>query len=84
MLKMKFVDQACNFIKKETLALVFSCEFCEIFKNTFLTERLWTTASVLTIGDLYHMKKLAFLVLFWSIRWCWLANYVKNSEKYLE
>ena len=26
---------ACNFIKKETLALVFSCEFCEISKNTF-------------------------------------------------
>ena len=30
---------ACNFIKKEILAQVFSCEFCEIFKNTFLTER---------------------------------------------
>ena len=27
---------ACNFIKKETLAQVFSCEFCEISKNTFL------------------------------------------------
>ena len=27
--------QACNFIKKETLAQMFSCEFCEIFKNTF-------------------------------------------------
>ena len=30
------VPEACNFIKKETLALVFSCEFCEISKNTFL------------------------------------------------
>ena len=27
--------QACNFIKKETLAQVFSCEFREISKNTF-------------------------------------------------
>ena len=27
---------ACNFIKKETLAQVFSCEFCEISKNAFL------------------------------------------------
>ena len=27
--------QACNFIKKETLEQVFSCEFCEISKNTF-------------------------------------------------
>ena len=26
---------ACNFIKKETLAQVFSCELCEISKNTF-------------------------------------------------
>ena len=29
--------QACIFIKKETLAQVFSCEFCEIFKNTLFT-----------------------------------------------
>ena len=27
--------EACNFIKKETLAQVFSCEFCKISKNTF-------------------------------------------------
>ena len=27
---------ARNFIKKETLAQVFSCEFYEIFKSTFL------------------------------------------------
>ena len=31
----KLQSQACNFIKKETLAQVFSCEFCEISKNTF-------------------------------------------------
>ena len=34
----------CNFIKKETLAQVFSYEYCEISKNTFFTEHLWTTA----------------------------------------
>ena len=33
------------FIKKEALAHVFSCEFCQISKNTFFTEHLWTTAS---------------------------------------
>ena len=32
------------FIKKETPAQVFSCEYCEIFKNTFFIEHLWTTA----------------------------------------
>ena len=36
------------FFKKETLAQVFSCEFCEISKNTFFTEHLWTTASDIT------------------------------------
>ena len=37
--------QACSFIKKESVAQVFSCEFCEIFKNTFFTEHLRTTYS---------------------------------------
>ena len=39
------VPEACNFIKKETLAQVFSCEFCEISENTFLTEHFRTTGS---------------------------------------
>ena len=30
---------------KECLAQMFSCEFCEISKNTFFTEYLRTTAS---------------------------------------
>ena len=29
------LPEACNFIKKETLAQVFSYEFCEISKSTF-------------------------------------------------
>ena len=32
----KVVDRACNFIKKETQAQVFSCEFFKIFKNILL------------------------------------------------
>ena len=35
------VSFLCNFIKKETLAQVFSCEICGISKNTFCTEHLW-------------------------------------------
>ena len=38
--------EACNFIQKETLGQVFSCEFWQISKNTFFTEHLWTTVSV--------------------------------------
>ena len=35
--------EACSFIKKETLAQVFSYEFRKISKNTFFTEHLWAT-----------------------------------------
>ena len=38
--------EACNFIKKEALAQVFLCEFCEISKNAYFTEYLRETASV--------------------------------------
>ena len=38
-------SEAYNFIKKDTLVQMFTCEFCEISKNTFFTEHLWTTAS---------------------------------------
>ena len=40
-----FNKVAGNFIKKETLVQVFSCEFSKIFKNTFFTEHLRATAS---------------------------------------
>ena len=30
----KLRPKTCNFIKKETLAQVFSCQFCKISKNT--------------------------------------------------
>ena len=45
-----------EFAKKETLAHVFSCEFCEISKNTFFAEHLWAAASALPISDsvIYH------------------------------
>ena len=45
----KKVFLECNFIKKETLAQVFSCEFCEISKNTFFTEHVWATASIKSV-----------------------------------
>ena len=42
-----------NFIKKEILAQLFFCEFWEIFKNTFLTEHLRTTASR-SLSKIFH------------------------------
>ena len=42
----KVTALACNFIEKDTLTQVFSCEFFEISKNNFFTEDLRTNASV--------------------------------------
>ena len=52
---MKLQALAYNFIKKKTLVQVFFCEFCEIFKNTFLTKHLRTIASVLLTPSLYSI-----------------------------
>ena len=41
----KVKASACNFVKKSTLAKVFSCGFCEISKSTFFTEHVRATAS---------------------------------------
>ena len=41
--------RSCNFIKKETLTGMFSCDFCEISKNTFFTENLWCLLLVVTM-----------------------------------
>ena len=40
----KHLYQSLFFNKKETLAQVFSCEFCKNFKNTFFIKLLRTTA----------------------------------------
>ena len=41
--------EICNFIKKETLGQVFSCEFCEISKDTFCYRTRPVAASEKTI-----------------------------------
>ena len=53
--------ESCNFIKEETLAQMFSCEFFETSKNTFFTKHFRTTVSLSNRKtlDLYtHCKKL--------------------------
>ena len=39
------LPKSCNFIKKESVALVFSGEFSEISKKTYFIEHLLVTAS---------------------------------------
>ena len=40
LLKKRLWPQVCNFIKKGFLVQGFSCEFCEISKNTFFTDHI--------------------------------------------
>ena len=47
------LPQACNFIKKEILAQMFSCELCETSKNTFLKN----TSGRLLLKPQYDMKR---------------------------
>ena len=42
--------ETCNFVKKETLTQVFSCEFCKIDKNTFYYRTLLVAASDVLIN----------------------------------
>ena len=61
----KFIEINCardsflikkDFIKKESLSQVFSCEFCEISKKTFFTEHLRKTAAA--ISSLFFLLSL--------------------------
>ena len=59
------VPQACNLIRKETLALVFSCEFSKISKSTFFVEHLQATASMLgnsieNMHGVVHLLRMSF------------------------
>ena len=45
----KVAGLPCNFIKKEALAQVFSCEFCEISKNTFFYRTPQVAASKIIV-----------------------------------
>ena len=58
--------EACNFTKKETLAQVFSCEFCEISKNTFYYRTSLVAASVCCLDRLVDRSNILkrFFVIF--------------------
>ena len=51
---------ACSFIKKESLAQLFSFEFCEISNNTFFTEHHQTTTFDLQNIEYYLSWEICF------------------------
>ena len=61
----KKVFLTCNFFKKETQAQLFSCELCEIFKNTKNTffNRTHLAASSVTLSPISKFKFFLFMPL---------------------
>ena len=58
----KLQAKACNVLKKETLEHVFSCEFCEISKNTLSYRTLLMAASEITVK--YEKRVKSFSILY--------------------
>ena len=69
-------SQAYNFINKETITQMFSCECCEIFKNSFFIEHLQWLFQFLHVKTLELFAALimswmpSFCVFEWSYRAC--------------
>ena len=84
--------EACNFIKKETLVLAFSCEFCQI-SNTCFTEHLWESASYIFfifyllcssfffLGFTFYNEALCFIIFRLSL--CSKALNLENILEYV-
>ena len=75
--------QFYNFIKNETLAQVFSCEFCETFKNRFLQNtsgRLLLTISTSQL-TMCHSNRINFSLWYFSNLWheLWNSETVSSS-----
>ena len=69
----KIAGGACNFIKKETLAQMFSCEFCKISKNSFFFRTPLVAAS--------DPRKVADNRTFWRTVKPFLSNKSVENEK---
>ena len=87
----KVVGGACNFIKKETLAQVFSYEFCKISKNTFsqnTSGRLLLDYVIMWAGDhstskFWSLIIVLFIFIWWQTLWCYYSS-IKNKFQSLE
>ena len=74
----KVVLQACYFIKKETLAQLFSCESCKIFKNSFFIKKIFDSSFWISMRySIDFMNALAEVV----FRGVWQNS---SSENFLE
>ena len=73
----KLRPKACNFVKKETLVQMLSCEFCEILKNTFFIEHLWCLLQ--QVFDLFVQNILNFLFKAIINYYIWMTSIQKHT-----
>ena len=59
----KLQAETCNLISKETLAQLLSCEFCEIFKNTFFYSKPIDDCLYVTYGKILLIVATTFFIL---------------------
>ena len=69
--------RASFLIKLQTLAQLFSCELCKISRNTFFTEHLRATASLL------YTTKLRKDLLPMKITICGVGTFFKDISRYV-
>ena len=65
--------KVCIFIKKETPAQLFSCEYCEIFKNTYFEEWQMRTTTSDRSNDLFETVS----QVFWNVNFLNVFHPVK-------
>ena len=76
-------SQVCNFIEKETLAQVYSCEFCEICKSTFSYRTPTLAYSGLTV-TLCLKYLFLFELIFQAEYVCWASGKINLSYEETE
>ena len=79
---------SCNFIEKETLAQVFSCEFCKISKNSFYYRTPLVAASGYWLKQIQYNQKKTFEVMYtklnWYLRCCCISRFVSENVSILK
>ena len=85
MMYQRCFPEACNFIKKETLAHMFSCEFYEFLRTPFLqnTSRqlLLNKEGFLNQHLIKVSKLLVFVLFFFSLfQVIWSKHFFKNNS----
>ena len=75
-------DLRLHLIKKGTLSQVFSCQFCKVFKNTFLTEQ-FPTASIYRSSDIDFWFEIRYDIFIINFQVNLIRNHIFPRNYYL-